>query len=157
VGVHKFQALRAPPLHLSAGRRHCSVGPTITSLTSPTGRSVLPGKTSARRRKSHVPPGTHLADDLRGRSAVVNLRVIFPEYALPESRPPMDISPPERRAGHASADGILHRAQWAFPDARVLPVTAFTPLYGPNRGQGLGRVVRVNPPGHTFGLSYFIR
>jgi hypothetical protein len=84
--------------------------------------------------------------------------VVFPEYALPEINGPDGHLP----AGTAA---VMHQRMgfYVAPDGRLLTLGFYSycvnplPQKGPNRGQGLGRVVREIYADNTFGPIYFIR
>jgi hypothetical protein len=88
--------------------------------------------------------------------------VVFPEYALPE------ITVEDPRSGRTiripeGTPSVMHQRMGFFTSStgRLLTLGFYsycpTPHFGPNNGQGLGRVVREVFDDGTFGPIYFIR
>jgi hypothetical protein len=154
VGVHKYQALRAnrtsPPEgglmgwtynhqpYLAYWRERFY----LQYLSNPKEEHVQVGRTLLMTSDD----GLHWS----------NPRVIFPEYTLPEIKTDEGLI----RAG---AGAILHQRMgfYTAPNSRLLTLAFYSytipPRLTPNRGQGLGRVVREIRPDQTLGPIYFIR
>jgi len=107
-------------------------------------------------KEEHVPPGRTLLMISKDGQHWSNPKVVFPEYSLPEIK---------TTDGHlpAGTPAVMHQRMgfYTAPNGRLLTLAfysyCFYPLYGPNRGQGLGRVVREIRPDNNFGPIYFIR
>jgi hypothetical protein len=154
VGVHYYQALRAnrtcPPEGGALGWTY-NHQPYLAYWND---RFYLQYLSTPK--SEHVPPGrTLLMISPNGRDWS-NPQVIFPEYALPEIKTADGFLP-------AGTPAVMHQRMgfYAAPNGRLLTLAfysyCFHPLYGPNRGQGLGRVVREIRSDSTFGPIYFIR
>ena len=154
VGVHKFQALRAnrtcPPEGGAAGWTY-NHQPYLAYWRD---RFYLQYLSTPR--EEHVPPGRTLLMISTNGQHWSNPQVMFPEYALPEIKTADGYLP-------AGTSAVMHQRMgfYTAPNGRLLTLAfysyTFDPLYGPNRGQGLGRVVREIRFDNTFGSIYFIR
>jgi hypothetical protein len=156
VGVHKSQAIRAnrtcPPEGGTTGWTY-NHQPYLAFWRD---RFYLQYLSTPK--SEHVPPGrTLLLTSPNGRDWS-NPQVIFPEYALPEIKH-ADGSLP------AGTPAVMHQRMGFFvaPNGRLLTLGFYSfctdplPQKGPNKGQGLGRVVREIHADNTFGPIYFIR
>lgn len=156
VGVHWFQALRA---NRSCAPEGGPLGWTYNHqpyLAYWRDRFYLQYLSTPK--EEHVPPGRTLVMVSNNGRDWSNPRVVFPEYSLPE------INGPD---GHLAAGtaAVMHQRMgfYVAPDGRLLTLGFYSycvnplPQKGPNRGQGLGRVVREIYPDNTFGPIYFIR
>ncbi|HNQ90086.1 MAG TPA: hypothetical protein PKM73_15830 [Verrucomicrobiota bacterium] len=156
VGVHCYQALRAnracPPEGGAIGWTY-NHQPYLAYWQD---RFYLQYLSTPK--SEHVPPGrTLLMTSTDGRHWS-HPQVIFPEYALP------DITNAE---GHlpAGTPAIMHQRMgfYVAPNGRLLTLAFYSfcmqplPQHGPNKGQGLGRVVREIHANNTLGPIYFIR
>ncbi len=154
VGVHARQVLRANRTHPPEGDR---VGWTYNHqpyLAYWNGRFWLQYLSDLK--DEHGPPGrTLLLHSSDGRSWS-KPQVVFPEYPLPEIR---------RGELHipAGTPAVMHQRMgfYVAPNGRLLTLGfysyCFTPRHAPNKGQGLGRVVREVYRDGSFGPIYFIR
>ena len=156
VGVHKYQALRAnrtcPPEGGAMGWTY-NHQPYLAY-----GRDRFYLQYLSTAKEEHVPPGRTLLMTSTNGQHWSNPQVIFPEYALPEIK---------TAEGHlpAGTSAVMHQRMGFFtaPNGRLLTLAFYSfcfdplPQMGPNRGQGLGRVVREIRPDNTFGPIYFIR
>lgn len=154
VGVHARQVLRANRAHPPEGGR---VGWTYNHqpyLAWWNGRFWLQYLSDLK--DEHGPPGrTLLMHSPDGRNWS-RPKVVFPEYPLPEIRRGDIVIP----AGTAA---VMHQRMgfYVAPNGRLLTLGFYsycaTPRHSPNKGQGLGRVVREVHPDGSFGPIYFIR
>jgi len=107
-------------------------------------------------KEEHDPPSRTMLITSRDGHNWSKPRVVFPIYYLPEIRY-QKYHVPE---GMAS---VMHQRMgfYAAPNGRLLTIGFYsycpTPRIGPNKGQGLGRVVREIYKDGTFGPIYFIR
>ena len=109
-------------------------------------------------KSEHVPPGRTLLMTSTDGENWSNPQVIFPEYALPEIKNADGYLP-------AGTPAIMHQRMgfYVAPNGRFLTLgfSSFCidplPQKGPNKGQGLGRVVREVRADNTLGPIYFIR
>lgn len=107
-------------------------------------------------KEEHNPPGRTLVMTSRDGRQWSNPRVVFPIYPLREIKKG-NIYLPE---GTAS---VMHQRMgfYVAPNGRLLTIGFYsycpTPRDGPNKGQGLGRVVREIHKDDSFGPIYFIR
>lgn len=106
--------------------------------------------------EEHAPPGkTQIVTSPDGRSWSDPL-VVFPEYTLP------DINDGESQID-AGMKSIMHQRMGFYiaPNGRLLTSGFYgysaTPRHSPNRGNGLGRVVREVKQDGSLGPIYFIR
>lgn len=156
VGVHWFQALRAnrtcPPEGGAIGWTY-NHQPYLAYWRE---RFYLQYLSTPK--AEHIPPGRTLLQISTNGQDWSPPRVVFPEYSLPEIR---------GADGHlpAGTPALMHQRMGFYiaPDGRLLTLGFYSycvdplPRNGPNRGQGLGRVVREIYPDYTFGPVYFIR
>ena len=156
VGVHKVQALRAnrtcPPEGGALGWTY-NHQPYLAWWRD---RFYLQYLSTPK--EEHVPPGRTLLMMSTDGQNWSNPQVIFPEYALPQI---------QTADGHvpAGTPAVMHQRMgfYVAPNGRFLTLGFYSycvdplPQKGPNRGQGLGRVVREIHRDHTFGPIYFIR
>lgn len=112
--------------------------------------------------EEHNPPGRTMIAVSRDGHEWSPPRIAFPEVALPEIKPPADIFP-GRDPLSAGTSAIYHQRMgfYVAPNGRLL-TSAFisyslTPRDGPNKGQGLGRLVREVKPDGAMGPIYFVR
>lgn len=154
VGVHARQVFRANRTHPSEGGR---VGWTYNHqpyLAWWNGRFWLQYLSNLK--DEHGPPGRTLLMHSRDGRAWSRPKVVFPEYPLPEIRLQEGVIP----AGTAA---VMHQRMgfYVAPNGRLLTLGFYsyclTPRDAPNRGQGLGRVVREIRPDGSLGPIYFIR
>jgi hypothetical protein len=109
-------------------------------------------------RSEHVPPGRTLLSVSADAQQWSNPQVSFPEYALPDIKT-ADAQLP------AGTPAIMHQRMgfYVAPNGRLLTLGFYSycvdplPQKGPNRGQGLGRVVREIHADQSLGPIYFIR
>ncbi len=109
-------------------------------------------------RSEHVPPGRTLLMTSVNARDWSNPQVVFPEYALPEISNADGYLP-------AGTPAVMHQRMgfYVAPNGRLLTLGFYSfcidplPQKGPNKGQGLGRVVREIRAENTFGPIYFIR
>jgi hypothetical protein len=154
VGVHMYQALRAnrtsPPEGGLMGWTY-NHQPYLAYWRD---RYYLQYLSTPK--EEHVPPGRTLLMISTNGQHWSNPQVIFPEYALPEIKTADGYLP-------AGTPAVMHQRMgfYTAPNGRFLTLAFYGfclhPLYGPNGGQGLGRVVREIQPDNTFGPIYFIR
>jgi len=156
VGVHTFQALRAnrtcPPEGGTLGWTY-NHQPYLAYWRD---RFYLQYLSTPK--EEHVPPGRTLLMRSKDGQHWSNPQVIFPEYALPEIKTADGYLP-------AGTPAVMHQRMGFFvaPNGRLLTLGFYSfcvdplPQKGPNRGQGLGRVVREIREDNTFGPVYFIR
>jgi len=110
----------------------------------------------------HLQPGrTMLMTSQNGRDWS-NPEIIFPEYNLPE----ITYTDPESEQIYIIAEGtkaVMHQRMGFYisSDNRLLTLAFYsycpTSRIGPNKGQGIGRVVREIYPDGRYGPVYFIR
>jgi hypothetical protein len=110
----------------------------------------------------HLTPGrTMLMTSSNGRDWS-SPEIIFPEYTLPQ----IDYVDPESRKTYVIPEGtkaVMHQRMGFYISSnnRLLTLAFYsfcpTSRIGPNRGQGLGRVVREIYRDGTYGPIYFIR
>ena len=162
VGVHRYQALRAnrtrPPEGGEAGWTY-NHAPMLAYWQ---GRFWLEYVTNLVE-EHHVPGRTGMLSSADGRNWT-NPKVAFPVISLPEINPPPRYFNGEHLpvvpAGTAS---IMHqRMGWyVAPSGRLLMLGFYSYCpsirWGPNRGQGLGRVVREISADGSVGPIYFLR
>ena len=156
VGVHSFQALRAnrtcPPEGGPVGWTY-NHQPYLAYWRD---RFYLQYLSTPK--EEHVPPGRTLLLISTNGQHWSNPQVIFPEYALPEIKTADGYLP-------AGTPAVMHQRMgfYTAPSGRLLTLGFYSfcvdplPQKGPNRGQGLGRVVREIFADNTFGPIYFIR
>lgn len=156
VGVHYYQALRAnracPPEGGAMGWTY-NHQPYLAYWRD---RFYLQYLSTPK--SEHVPPGrTLLMTSIDGQHWS-NPRVLFPEYALPEIKTPDGHLP-------AGTSAVMHQRMgfYVAPNGRLLALGFYSycmdplPQKGPNKGQGLGRVVREIHADNTLGPVFFIR
>lgn len=114
--------------------------------------------------EEHAPPGRTLVLSSADGRVWTAPQLVFPVIHLPEITPP-----PRYFNGQtlpplpAGTGAIMHqRMGWyVAPDGRLLTLGFYSycpnTRWGPNRGQGIGRVVREVLPDGGFGPIYFIR
>jgi hypothetical protein len=106
--------------------------------------------------QEHTPPTRLLLTTSEDGNAWSDPAILFPEYELPEIDNDLGYLP-------AGTKAVLHqRMGWYVAPNGVLLASGFysycpTPRYSPNKGQGLGRVVREVKADGSFGPIYFIR
>ena len=156
VGVHKYQALRAnrtcPPEGGAMGWTY-NHQPYLAHWRDRFYLQYLSTPNS-----EHIPPGRTLLMMSTNGQHWSNPRVIFPEYSLPEINTADGLLP-------AGTPGVMHQRMgfYAAPNGRLLTLGFYSycidplPQKGPNKGQGLGRVVREIHADNTFGPIFFIR
>ena len=154
VGVHKYQALRAnrtsPPEGGLLGWTY-NHQPYLAYWRDQFYLQYL-----STPKEEHVPPGRTLLMTSKDGQHWSNPKEVFPEYTLPEIKTVDGYLP-------AGTPAVMHQRMgfYTAPNGRFLTLAfysyCFHPRYGPNRGQGLGRVVREIRPDNTFGSIYFIR
>ncbi len=154
VGVHAYQVYRAnreaPPEGGNVGWTY-SHAPMLAYWKD---RFYLQYLSDLK--EEHVPPGRTLLMTSKDGRHWTAPRVIFPVYSLPEVRYG-DWHVP------AGTPATMHQRMgfYVAPDGRLLTLAFYsyspTPRIGPNRGHGLGRVVREIHEDGTFGPIYFIR
>ncbi len=109
-------------------------------------------------KEEHVPPGRTLLMVSTNGQHWSNPRVVFPEYSLPEIKTADGCLP-------AGALAVMHQRMgfYVAPNGRLLTLGFYSycidplPQKGPNKGQGLGRVVREIRTDNTLGPIFFIR
>lgn len=162
VGVHHYQAFRANRTQAPEGGQTgwtYNHAPMLAYwqgrfwleyLSDPVGESEAPGRTL-------------LLSSPNGRDWV-NPAVAFPQVPLPELKPPARyFSGRDLPVMPSGTETIAHqRMGWyVAPSGRLLMLSFYgyspTIRYGPNRGQGLGRVVRSVEADGTLGPIYFVR
>lgn len=154
VGVHHYQAFRA---NRSGHPEGGMIGWTYNHapmLAYWNGKFYLEYLSNLK--EEHNPPGrTLLLDSENGRDWS-NPRVIFPIEALPEINWQGYHIP-------AGTPSVMHQRMgfYVSPAGRLLVIGFYsyspTPRVGPNKGQGLGRVVREIYKNGELGPIYFIR
>ena len=156
VGVHKYQALRANRTCPSEGG---AIGWTYNHQPYLAyWRDQFYLQYLSTPKSEHVPPGRTLLMMSVDGQHWSNPQVVFPEYALPEIKN-ADGSLP------AGTPAVMHQRMgfYTAPNGRLLTLGFYSfcidplPQKGPNKGQGLGRVVREIHADNTFGPIYFIR
>lgn len=156
VGVHYYQALRANRTCPSEGG---AIGWTYNHqpyLAYWRGQFYLQYLSTPK--SEHVPPGRTLLMTSVDGQHWSNPHVVFPEYALPEIKN-ADSSLP------AGTPAVMHQRMgfYTAPNGRLLTLGFYSfcidplPQKGPNKGQGLGRVVCEIHADNTVGPIYFIR
>jgi hypothetical protein len=108
-------------------------------------------------KEEHGAPGRTLVMTSPDGRVWSNPTVVFPEYVLPEIKcDGGEIVP-------AGTFSVMHQRMgfYTAPDGRLLTLGFYSycidPRHAPNKGQGLGRVVREIYKDFTFGPIYFIR
>jgi len=154
VGVHRYQALRAnrtnPPERGFVGWTY-NHGPNLAYWN---GRFFLHYLSNPK--EEHNPPGRTLLMTSKDGRQWSDPTVVFPEYPLPEISRGSVCLP-------AGTFSVMHQRMgfYVAPDGRLLTLGFYsycpTPRDGPNKGQGLGRVVREIYEDGSFGPIYFIR
>lgn len=154
VGVHRYQALRAnrtrPPEGGLIGWTY-NHAPMLAYWNDTFYLQYV-----STLKEEHVPPGRTMLLTSRDGFKWSLPRILFPVYALPEIH---------HREGHV-AEGtaaVMHQRMgfYVAPNGRLLTLAFYSycphPRFGPNNGQGLGRVVREIDSEGNFGPIYFIR
>ncbi len=154
VGVHHYQVFRANHTHPSEGGE---VGWTYNHqpyLAYWNGQFYLQFLSGLV--EEHTPPTrTMLVISKDGRIWSDPI-VVFPEYELPEIKKD-DIYIP------AGIKSVMHQRMgfYVAPNGRLLTLAFYsycaTPRHSPNKGHGLGRVVREIYKDGSFGRIYFVR
>jgi hypothetical protein len=139
VGVHRYQALRAnrtnPPERGFVGWTY-NHGPNLAYWN---GRFFVHYLSNTK--EEHKPPGRTLLITSKDGRQWSDPTVVFPKYPLPEIRRGSIRVP-------AGTFSVMHQRMgfYTAPDGRLLTLGFHsycpTPRDGPNKGQGLGRVVR---------------
>lgn len=154
VGVHRYQAFRANRTGAPEGGM---VGWTYNHapmLAYWNGRFYLQYLSNLK--EEHGPPGRTLILTSEDGRCWSSPRVVFPVYPLPMIVRG-DVRLPE------GTPSVMHQRMgfYVAPDGRLLTIGFYsycpTPRDGPNKGQGLGRVVREIYPDDSFGHIYYIR
>jgi len=154
VGVHLHQAFRANRAHPPEGGK---VGWTYShqpNLAYWNGQFYLQYLSNLK--EEHGAPGRTLVITSKDGRSWSRPQVVFPEYPLPEIK---------REGVHVPAGmpSVMHQRMgfYTAPDGRLLTLGFYsycvTPRHGPNKGQGLGRVVREIYRNGKLGAIYFIR
>jgi hypothetical protein len=160
VGVHRFQAFRANRTQAPEGG---NVGWTYNHapmLAYWKGHFWL--QYLANLTGEHNPPGRDLILSSKDGISWTNPRVVFPEMQLPEIDVPNELygDMPNLAAGTYA---IMHQRMgfYTAPNGRLLTLGFYsyspTPRYGPNHGQGIGRVVREVYEDGSMGPIFYIR
>ena len=161
VGVHRFQAFRAnrehpPEIGSRAGWTY-NHQPYLAYWND---RFYLQYLSDLK--AEHLPPGRTLIMTSGDGRHWTSPNVVFPEYSLPE----ITIEDPRSGQMVRLAEGtpsVMHQRMGFFMSSqnRLLTLAFYsycpTPHFGPNNGQGLGRVVREVFEDGTYGPIYFIR
>jgi hypothetical protein len=161
VGVHRYQALRAnrtnPPEVGSRTGWTYNHQPYLCYWNDQFYLQYLSNQYT-----EHLTPGrTMLSTSKNGRDWL-NPEIIFPEYALPE----ITYTEPESKKSYFLPQGtkaVMHQRMGFYitSDDRLLTLAfySYCPIsrIGPNKGHGLGRVVREIYKDGTYGPIYFIR
>jgi hypothetical protein len=161
VGVHRYQAFRAnrahPPEVGSRTGWTYSHQPYLCYWNNQFYLQYLSNQFT-----EHLTPGrTMLLTSKNGRDWL-NPEIIFPEYALPE----ITYTDPESGKKYPVPEGtiaVMHQRMGFYitSDDRLLTLAFYsycpTSRIGPNKGHGLGRVVREIYKDGTCGPIYFIR
>lgn len=162
VGVHRYQAFRANRTQPLEGG---FVGWTYNHapmLAHWQGRFWLQYLSDLK--EEHLPPGrTLLLSSANGRDWTAP-RVVFPEIHLPAFTPqPRYFNGEQVPSIPEGMAAVMHqRMGWyVAPDGRLLTLGFYSYCpnirWGPNRGQGIGRVVREVHADGSFGSVHFIR
>jgi hypothetical protein len=162
VGVHRYQAFRANRTQPLEGGLLGWTYNHAPMLAHWKGRFWLQYLSDPK--EEHVPPGRTLVLTSRDGISWTAPQVVFPEIYLPR------ITPPPRYFGGrvlpdlpAGTGAIMHqRMGWyVAPDGRLLTLGFYSYCpnlrFGPNRGHGIGRVVREVFDDGSFGPIHFIR
>ncbi len=163
VGVHAYQVLRANRTQPAEGGL---VGWTYNHapmLAHWQGRFWLQYLSNPK--EEHNPPGRTLVASSADGVHWTTPQVAFPEITLPAIRPPAryfkgNYAVPEIPAGTGA---VMHqRMGWyVAPNGRLLTVAFYgycpSVRWGPNRGHGIGRVVREVHADGSFGPIAFVR
>lgn len=163
VGVHSYQALRANRTQPPEGGLLGWTYNHAPMLAHWQGRFWLQYLSNPK--EEHRPPGRTLVASSADGIHWTAPQVAFPEITLPAIEPPSRYfqgrySVPSIAAGTGA---IMHqRMGWyVAPNGRLLTLAFYSYCpsvrWGPNRGQGIGRVVREVRGDGTFGPVHFIR
>ena len=163
VGVHAYQALRANRTQPPEGGLLGWTYNHAPMLSYWKGRFWLQYLSNAK--EEHNPPARTLVASSVDGITWTSPQVVFPEITLPAIKPPTRYfdnayQVPDVPAGTGA---IMHqRMGWyVAPDGRQLTSAFYSYCpsvrWGPNRGHGIGRVVREVFADGTFGPIYFIR
>jgi hypothetical protein len=161
VGIHRYQAFRA-------NREHPTEMGSNTGWTynhQPyvcywNGQFYL--QYLSDRYTEHLTPGRTMLMTSKDGRYWSNPEIIFPEYSLPEIK----YINPDTEETHVLPEGtkaVMHQRMGFYisSDNRLLTMAFYsycpTSRIGPNKGHGLGRVVREIYPDGTYGPIYFIR
>ena len=162
VGVHRYQAFRANRTRAAEGGLLGWTYNHAPMLAHWQGRFWMQYLSDPK--EEHAPPGrTLVISSADGRDWTAP-QIAFPEIQLPAFTPPPRYFRNEQvPAVPAGMGAIMHqRMGWyVAPDGRLLTLGFYgyspTIRWGPNRGQGIGRVVREVFADGSFGPVYFIR
>lgn len=161
VGVHRYQAFRAnrdnPPEIGSRSGWTLNHQPYLCYWNEQFYSQYLSDQYS-----EHLPPGRTLLMTSKDGRNWSNPEIIFPEYSLPE------INYVDKESGKTylvpkGTKSVMHQRMgfYVTSDNRLLTLAFYgyspTIRIGPNKGQGLGRVVREIYKDGTYGPIYFIR
>lgn len=163
VGVHAYQAFRANRTQPAEGGLFGWTYNHAPMLSYWKGRFWLQYLSNPK--EEHNPPGRTLVASSADGVHWTAPEVAFPEITLPAIEPPAryykgDNAVPDVPAGMGA---VMHqRMGWyVAPNGRLLTVAFYgycpSVRWGPNRGSGIGRVVREVHPDGTFGPIAFIR
>jgi hypothetical protein len=163
VGVHAYQVLRANRSQAPEGGLFGWTYNHAPMLAYWQGRFWLQYLSNPK--EEHMPPGrTLVASSTDGRHWAAP-QVVFPEIMLPAITPPARYFEGRYQVPPIAAGtgAIMHqRMGWyVAPNGRLLTLAFYSYCpsvrWGPNRGQGIGRVVREVFADGTFGPIHFIR
>ena len=162
VGVHRYQVFRANRTQPAEGGAFGWTYNHAPMLAYWQGRFWLQYLSDPK--EEHAPPGrTLVLSSANGRDWTPP-RVVFPEIQLPAFTPPARYFRDQQLSPIPAGMGaIMHqRMGWyVAPDGRLLTLGfyGYSPnvRWGPNRGQGIGRVVREVTADGAFGPIHFIR
>lgn len=162
VGAHHYQAFRANRTQAPEGGLLGWTYNHAPMLAHWNGRFWLEYLSDPR--EEHAPPGRTLVLSSADGVNWTAPRVIFPEIHLPALTPPPRYFEGEQLAPLPEGTGaIMHqRSGWyVAPNQRLLALGFYSycpnTRWGPNRGQGIGRVVREVKADGSFGPVHFIR
>ena len=154
VGVHSIQVFRANRRHpIEGGEIGFTYNhqPYLAYWQGQFYLQFLSGKI-----QEHTPPTRIMLTTSKDGYRWSNPVILFPEYELPEINYQGYTIP-------AGTKAVMHQRMgfYVAPNGRLLALGFYsfcpTPRFSPNKGQGLGRVVREIYPDGSFGPIYFIR
>jgi hypothetical protein len=161
VGVHRYQALRAnrknPPEVGSRTGWTYNHQPYLCYWNDQFYLQYLSNQYT-----EHLTPGRTMLSISKDGRDWLNPEIIFPEYPLPE----ITYQDAESGKSYLLTEGtiaVMHQRMGFYitSDDRLLTLAFYsycpTSRIGPNKGQGLGRVVREIYKNGTYGPIYFIR